>query len=117
MGTLSLFVFMLTFCLGKAEFTEFWVKVENQQKSFGCNSIENVTVATSMECAMLFAQRSDVNLADFNVLLYGVRPCDLFVFWSKLNSACNHHVFTFSVNFLSTSVRSVLVTIGIGRMQ
>ena len=38
-------------------------------KSFGCNSIENVKVVSKMECAMLFAQRSDVNLADFNVLL------------------------------------------------
>ena len=60
---------LMLLSFGKAEIKENWMKLNNLHKSVGCDSIENVKVVSKVECAMLFAQRSDVNLADFNVLL------------------------------------------------
>ena len=59
----------MLFCFSNAELRECWMHVNKQHKSVGCNSIENVKVVSKVECSTLFAQRSDVNLADFNVLL------------------------------------------------
>ena len=67
---------------GKSELRENWMKLNNFHKSIGCNSIENVKVVSKLECAMLFAQRSDVNLADFNVLL---STCEL-KFCNQINN-------------------------------
>ena len=68
MGNISICTFILMFCLGNAKLKENWMNMKKQHKSVGCDSIENVKVVSKVECAMLFAQRSDVNLADFNVL-------------------------------------------------
>ena len=65
----SFFVSIFILCLGSIQLQENWMTFKNQKQSVGCNSIENFKVATIMECAILSAQRSDVNLADFNVLL------------------------------------------------
>ena len=58
----------ILFCCSTAQLQEYWMHVKEQHKSVGCELIENVKVVSKVECAMLFAQRSDVNLADFNVL-------------------------------------------------
>ena len=77
-----LYVFFLMFCLVNAQLREIRMEVKNQKKSVGFNSIENVKVVSKVECAMLFAQRSDVNLADFNVLL---STCEL-KFCNQINN-------------------------------
>ena len=82
MGKISIFVFLVLFSLGSAQIKENFMRMKNQCKSFGCNSIENVKVVSKVECAMLFAQRSDVNLADFNVLL---STCEL-KFCNQINN-------------------------------
>ena len=63
-----LYVFFLMFCLVNSQLREIRMEVKNQKKSVGCNSIESVKVVSKVECAIRFAQSSDVNLADFNVL-------------------------------------------------
>ena len=69
MGKISVYVFFLMFCLGNAQLRESWLETKKQLKNVGCYSIENVKVVSKVECAIRVAQRSDVNLADFNVLL------------------------------------------------
>ena len=64
-----LYVFFLMFCLVNAQLREIRIEVKNQKKRVGCNSFESVKVVSKVECAIRFAQSSDVNLADFNVLL------------------------------------------------
>ena len=73
---------LMLFSFGKAEIKENWMKLNSLRKSVGCDSIANVKVVSKVECAMLFAQRSDVNLADFNVLL---STCEL-KFCNQINN-------------------------------
>ena len=83
MEKISLFISLFAlFSLGTAELRENWMKIKKNRKSVGCNSIKNVTVVSKVECAIRFAQRSDVNLADFNVLL---STCEL-KFCNQINN-------------------------------
>ena len=89
---------MMLFSFGKAEIKENWMKLNSLNKSVGCDSIANVKVSNKAECAIRFAQRSDVNLADFNVLL---STCEL-KFCNQINNDMlneNHDSEAMSVNY------------------
>ena len=67
--------------------------LEKNKKSVGCTSIENVKVASKLKCSILFANRPDVNVADFNVLL---STCEL-----KFCSHVSHDIFKENSDYIA----------------